>query len=114
MLDRRSGRRAGKQIEANAMHDDLKALCATEFADHIDELFGKYRIETYSDGPDWVKTPIVGRFTVPGMRLRRRRSRSWTGAHWRRGSGSRPMDRHGRNHCRCPGKLFAGWRRSAN
>jgi len=44
------------------MPDELTQLCAREFARHIDELFEKYRIETYSDGPDWVKTPIVGLF----------------------------------------------------
>ena len=42
------------------MPDELTQLGAREFARHIDELFGKYRIETFSDGPDWVETPVVG------------------------------------------------------
>jgi hypothetical protein len=44
------------------MPDELTQLCAREFARHIDDLFGKYRIETSSDGPDWVETPVVGLF----------------------------------------------------
>jgi len=44
------------------MPDELTQLCAREFARHIDDLFGKYRIETFSDGPDWVEAPVVGLF----------------------------------------------------
>jgi hypothetical protein len=40
------------------MPDELAQLCAREFARHIDELFGKYRIETFSDGPDWVEPSL--------------------------------------------------------
>jgi hypothetical protein len=44
------------------MRDDLSQLCATEFARHVDALFQKIRIETYSGGWEWVKTPVVGLF----------------------------------------------------
>jgi hypothetical protein len=52
--------------EATIMHDDLRTFCATEFARHIDQLFGKYRIETYSPGEDWVEHPAVGLFRHVG------------------------------------------------
>jgi hypothetical protein len=48
------------------MPDELTQLCAREFARHIDDLFGKYRIETFSDGPDWVEAPVVGLFYRAG------------------------------------------------
>jgi len=48
------------------MPDELTQLGAREFARHIDELFGKYRIETFSDGPDWVETPVVALFHRAG------------------------------------------------
>jgi len=41
---------------------DLTQLCADEFALHVNELFQKIRIETYSRGPEWVEAPIVGLF----------------------------------------------------
>src|SRR5262249_31340667 len=48
------------------MPDELTQLCAREFAHHIDRLFGKYRIETYSLGEDSVRTPVVGLFPRVG------------------------------------------------
>jgi hypothetical protein len=45
-----------------AMSDDLSQLCAREFARHVDTLFGKCRIETYSRGEEWVEVPVVGLF----------------------------------------------------
>jgi hypothetical protein len=44
------------------MHDDLSQLCANEFALHINQLYAKARIETFSGGPEWVEEPIVGLF----------------------------------------------------
>jgi hypothetical protein len=44
------------------MPDELSQLSAREFAHHVDQLFGKYRIETYSLGPEWIETPVVGLF----------------------------------------------------
>jgi len=44
------------------MNDDLRQLCASEFAVHIDELYSARRIETFSDGPDWIEAPVVGLF----------------------------------------------------
>ena len=41
---------------------DLTKLCADEFALHVNELFQKIRIETYSRGAEWVEAPIVGLF----------------------------------------------------
>jgi len=41
------------------MNDDLRQLCASEFAVHIDELYSARRIETFSDGPDWIEAPVV-------------------------------------------------------
>jgi len=41
---------------------DLTKLCADEFALHVNELFQKIRIETYSRGSEWVEAPVVGLF----------------------------------------------------
>jgi len=42
--------------------DDLTKLCADEFSVHIDQLYSTKRIETFSDGPDWVEASVVGLF----------------------------------------------------
>jgi hypothetical protein len=44
------------------MHDDLQQRCEQAFADGVDELFRKYRIETYSRGSEWMEEPVVGLF----------------------------------------------------
>src|SRR5262249_3963904 len=44
------------------MHRDLQQRCEQAFVDCVDELFRKYRIETYSRGSEWVKEPVVGLF----------------------------------------------------
>src|SRR5262245_8256924 len=48
------------------MPNELTQLCAREFAHHVDKLFGKFRIETYSPGEDWVEHPVVGLFRQAG------------------------------------------------
>jgi hypothetical protein len=64
--------------------DDLTKLCASEFAVHIDELYSARRIETFSDGPDWIEVPVVGLFhkvgdaiAVAALEELRRRALAW-------------------------------------
>ena len=46
----------------HADDDRLRKLCAAEFALHVNELYSKARIETFSGGPAWVEVPVVGLF----------------------------------------------------
>jgi hypothetical protein len=48
------------------MNDDLRQLCASEFAVCIDEMYSARRVETFSDGPDWIEVPVVGLFHKVG------------------------------------------------
>jgi hypothetical protein len=38
--------------EIHPMHDGLRERCKQTFAQHIDDLYQDYRIETYSRGSD--------------------------------------------------------------
>jgi len=94
--------------------DDLTKLCADEFSVHIDQLYSTKRIETFSDGPDWVEASVVGLFHRLGMRSQQRHLRSCLVVPWRQGLGSRSMVRLGRNHCRRPGRISVSWRGFVN
>jgi hypothetical protein len=60
--------RIGHPVEGakSMMHDGLREHCEQAFVDFVDELFRKYRIETYSRGSDWIEEPVIGLFYRTG------------------------------------------------